>query len=162
MGRLPKLRVFGGDWKTKDGTGVRDFLHVTDLALGHTASIKKLLHEHVGCRVYNLGTGHGYSVLDMVKAMKKASGKEIPYEIVERRPGDVAEIYADVTLAFQELGWKATKTLGKKCRSNTGVFQYAHSLCFEMICALICGAGNLRILTDLQRCSFAVCVLLRP
>ncbi len=70
VGRLPKLRVFGGDWNTRDGTGVRDFLHVTDLALGHTASIKKLLGTRVGCAVYNLGTGHGYSVLDMVKAMR--------------------------------------------------------------------------------------------
>jgi UDP-glucose 4-epimerase len=113
VGRLAKLKVFGGDYKTKDGTGVRDFLHVTDLALGHTASIKKLLLEHVGCRVYNLGTGHGYSVLDMVNAMKKASGKDIPYEIVDRRPGDVAEIYADSSLASQELGWKATRSLGK-------------------------------------------------
>lgn len=114
IGKLPILRVFGGDYPTKDGTGVRDFIHVVDLAVGHVQAVKKLLTKS-GLFIVNLGTGTGYSVLDMVKAFSKAFGKDIPYEIVERRPGDIAECYADPTLAYELIGFKATKTLDDMC-----------------------------------------------
>ncbi len=114
IGKLPILRVFGGDYPTKDGTGVRDFIHVVDLAVGHVQAVKKLL-TNSGLFIVNLGTGTGYSVLDMVKAFSKAFGKDIPYEIVERRPGDIAECYADPTLAYELIGFKATKTLDDMC-----------------------------------------------
>lgn len=115
IGKLPKLRVFGGDYPTKDGTGVRDFIHVVDLAIGHVLAVDKLL-TNSGLFIVNLGTGVGYSVLDMVNAFSKAFGKEIPYEIVERRPGDIAECYADPSLAYKLIGFKATKTLDDMCR----------------------------------------------
>ena len=115
IGKLPCLRVFGGDYPTKDGTGVRDFIHVVDLAVGHVLAVKKLL-TNSGLFIVNLGTGVGYSVLDMVKAFSKAFGKDIPYEIVERRPGDIAECYADPTLAYELLGFKAQKTLDDMCQ----------------------------------------------
>ena len=114
IGKLPVLRVFGGDYNTKDGTGVRDFIHVVDLAIGHVQAVKKLLTKS-GLFIVNLGTGTGYSVLDMVKAFSKAYGKDIPYEIVERRPGDIAECYADPTLAYELIGFKATKTIDDMC-----------------------------------------------
>ena len=114
IGKLPILRVFGGDYNTKDGTGVRDFIHVVDLAIGHVQAVKKLLTKS-GLFIVNLGTGTGYSVLDMVNAFSKAFGKPIPYEIVERRPGDIAECYADPTLAYELIGFKATKTLDDMC-----------------------------------------------
>ncbi len=114
IGKLPILRVFGGDYPTKDGTGVRDFIHVVDLAIGHVQAVKKLLTKS-GLFIVNLGTGTGYSVLDMVKAFSKAYGKDIPYEIVERRPGDIAECYADPTLAYELIGFKATKTIDDMC-----------------------------------------------
>ncbi len=115
IGKLPKLRVFGDDYPTKDGTGVRDYIHVVDLALGHIAAIKRLA-EHPGELVtVNLGTGNGYSVLEMVKAFEKASGRPVPYEIVARRPGDVAACYADPTHAFETLGWKAERGLQQMC-----------------------------------------------
>lgn len=114
IGKLPKLRVFGGDYPTKDGTGVRDFIHVVDLAIGHVLAVDKLL-TNSGLFIVNLGTGVGYSVLDMVNAFSKAFGKEIPYEIVERRPGDIAECYADPSLAYKLIGFKATKTLDDMC-----------------------------------------------
>ena len=115
IGKLDKLRVFGGDYPTKDGTGVRDFIHVVDLAVGHVLAVKKLLTKS-GLFIVNLGTGTGYSVLDMVNAFSKAYGKQIPYEIVERRPGDIAECYADPSLAYELLGFKATKTLDDMCQ----------------------------------------------
>ena len=115
IGKLDKLRVFGGDYPTKDGTGVRDFIHVVDLAVGHVLAVKKLLTKS-GLFIVNLGTGTGYSVLDMVNAFSKAYGKQIPYEIVERRPGDIAECYADPSLAYELLGFKATKTLDDMCK----------------------------------------------
>ena len=115
IGKLDKLRVFGGDYPTKDGTGVRDFIHVVDLAIGHVLAVKKLLTKS-GLFIVNLGTGTGYSVLDMVNAFSKAYGKQIPYEIVERRPGDIAECYADPSLAYELLGFKATKTLDDMCK----------------------------------------------
>lgn len=114
VGKLPYLNVFGGDYPTKDGTGVRDFIHVVDLAVGHVLSVNKLL-EKSGLFIVNLGTGTGYSVLDMVNAFSKAYGKEIPYKIVDRRPGDIAECYADPSYAYELLGFKAVKTLDDMC-----------------------------------------------
>lgn len=114
VGKLPKLRVFGGDYPTHDGTGVRDYIHVVDLAIGHLRALEKL-EAHPGVVAYNLGTGTGYSVLDVVKAFQKASGVEIPYEIVDRRPGDAAQCYADPSLAARELQWKAERDLYQMC-----------------------------------------------
>lgn len=110
IGRREKLGVFGGDYPTRDGTGVRDYIHVVDLAIGHLAALRKL-DETQGCAHYNLGTGTGYSVLEMLAAVRKASGKEIAYEILARRPGDIAECYADPQLAARELGWRAERGL---------------------------------------------------
>jgi UDP-glucose 4-epimerase len=114
VGRLERLSVFGGDYPTRDGTGVRDYIHVVDLALGHIAAVQKLAHKP-GATAYNLGTGQGYSVLEMVAAFARACGKPIPYQIVARRPGDIAETYADPSWAQQELGWRATKGLDEMC-----------------------------------------------
>lgn len=106
VGKLPQLRVFGNDYPTPDGTGVRDYIHVVDLARGHLAALRKLA-ERPGAAVYNLGTGRGYSVLEMVAAFERASGRPVPYEIVERRPGDIATCYADPSLASDALDWRA-------------------------------------------------------
>ncbi|MDZ5063963.1 GDP-mannose 4,6-dehydratase, partial [Clostridium perfringens] len=105
-GELDYVRVFGNDYNTPDGTGVRDYIHVVDLARGHVAAMKKL-KDGSGINTYNLGTGQGYSVLDIIKAFSKASGKEIPYKIVDRRAGDIAISFADPSKAEKELGWKA-------------------------------------------------------
>jgi UDP-glucose 4-epimerase len=107
IGKFPKLYVFGNDYPTIDGTGVRDYIHIVDLALGHIAALKKF-EEKPGCYTYNLGTGSGYSVLQMVNAFERASKRKIPYEIAPRREGDVAVCYADPSLAEKELGWRAT------------------------------------------------------
>uniref|UniRef100_A0A3Q2P3L7 UDP-glucose 4-epimerase n=1 Tax=Fundulus heteroclitus TaxID=8078 RepID=A0A3Q2P3L7_FUNHE len=115
VGRRPFLNVFGNDYETVDGTGVRDYIHVVDLAKGHIAALKKL-KDNCGCKVYNLGTGKGYSVLQMVKAMEKASGKEINYKNAPRREGDIASCYADPRLAEKELGWKAAFDLERMCK----------------------------------------------
>ncbi|CDZ23583.1 UDP-glucose 4-epimerase [[Clostridium] cellulosi] len=115
-GRLEKLRVFGNDYPTHDGTGVRDYIHVVDLAKGHVAALKKAFAG--GTHIYNLGTGVGYSVLDVVKAFEKASGVKIPYEITDRRPGDIAEVYADPTKAYEELGWKAELGIEDMCADS--------------------------------------------
>lgn len=115
-GKLQYLRVFGSDYDTPDGTGVRDYIHVVDLAKGHLAALKKFAGN--GLFTYNLGTGHGYSVLDAVKAFEKANDLTIPYQIVERRPGDIAECYADPALAESDLGWKAEKNLVDMCRDT--------------------------------------------
>jgi UDP-glucose 4-epimerase len=124
IGKFPKLRVFGKDWNTKDGTGVRDFIHVVDLAKGHIAAIRSLIQNNnnndnnkkkENVRIYNLGTGTGYSVLEMVQALEKASGREIPVEFVGRREGDIGVCYADPTKAERELGWKATLGLDRMC-----------------------------------------------
>ena len=112
-GKLKKIGVFGNDYPTHDGTGVRDYIHVVDLAKGHVAAIEKL--NGSGVRVYNLGTGIGYSVLDMVHAFSKACGKNLPYEIQPRRAGDIAACYASSALAEKELGWKAEYGLDKMC-----------------------------------------------
>ncbi len=115
IGKLPKLRVFGNDYDTPDGTGVRDYIHVVDLARGHVKAIEKLAQVRHGIHVYNLGTGIGYSVLDVVKSFEKACGHEIPYEIQARRPGDIATCYADPSLAERELGWKAERGIEEMC-----------------------------------------------
>ena len=106
VGKLPRLQVFGGDYDTPDGTGVRDYIHVTDLAKGHLKALEKLAASP-GVVTYNLGAGRGYSVLEMVRAFEQASGRSVPYDIVARRPGDIAKCYADPKLANQELGWAA-------------------------------------------------------
>ena len=115
VGKREYLGVFGDDYPTPDGTGVRDYIHVVDLAEGHVLAVNKL-KENPGLLIVNLGTGHGYSVLDMVHAFEKAAGKPIPYKIMPRRPGDVAECYADPSLAYKVLGFKAKKTLDDMCR----------------------------------------------
>ncbi len=117
IGELPKLRVFGNDYDTPDGTGVRDYIHVVDLARAHVLTIKKL-ETNSGLVIANIGTGTGYSVLDMVKAFSKAVGHDIPYEIVERRPGDIAACYADPSYAKEVLGFTAEKTLEDMCRDS--------------------------------------------
>ncbi|MEE8056373.1 MAG: UDP-glucose 4-epimerase GalE [Pseudomonadales bacterium] len=108
VGKLEQLSVFGSDYDTVDGTGVRDYIHVVDLALGHLKALDKLT-DNPGAVVYNLGTGRGYSVLEIVAAFEKASGKKIPYQLVERRSGDVASCYADPAFAAQELNWSASR-----------------------------------------------------
>ena len=121
IGKLEKLRVFGDDYPTPDGTGVRDYIHVVDLAEGHVAALKLFGEDgkaNCGLRIYNLGTGKGYSVLDMVKAFGKAVGRPIPYEIVARRPGDIPACYADCTKAKKELHWEAKKTLDDMCADS--------------------------------------------
>ncbi len=115
VGRLERLRVFGNDYNTVDGTGVRDYIHVVDLARGHVAAIRYVL-GHKGCEAVNLGTGHGYSVLELVTAFEKASGSKVPYEIVERRPGDIAEVYADPSKAKELMGWSAERGVDEMCR----------------------------------------------
>ncbi len=114
VGRLDKLRIFGGDWPTVDGTGVRDFIHVMDLAEGHVAALRHLL-GHEGMFTVNLGTGQGYSVLQMVHAFGKSIGRDLPYEIVARRPGDIAECWADPSAAKALLGWSAKRGLDTIC-----------------------------------------------
>lgn len=114
IGKLEKLSVFGGDYPTMDGTGVRDYIHVVDLAQGHVKALEKL-ETKPGVAVYNLGTGTGYSVLQVIEAFEKAAGVSIPYQIVDRRPGDVAVCYADPSLANKELVWQATRNLQQMC-----------------------------------------------
>lgn len=117
IGRRPELSVYGNDYPTIDGTGVRDYIHVVDLAKGHIKALEKIMQENI-VEAYNLGTGKGYSVLQMVSAFEKASGRKIPYKIVDRRPGDVAECYADPTKALNELGWKAELDLERMCTDS--------------------------------------------
>ena len=117
VGRLAELKVFGSDYDTPDGTGVRDYIHVVDLAQGHLAALEHL-DEVAGCEAVNLGTGQGYSVLEMVQAFAKASEREIPYSIVDRRPGDIATCYADPRMAQERLGWRAKLDLDAMCRDT--------------------------------------------
>ena len=117
IGRREKLSVFGNDYDTPDGTGVRDYIHVVDLARGHVAAVKYVA-EHKGCDVFNLGTGTGYSVLDMVNAFQKVNGVAVPYQITDRRPGDLATCYADPAKSEKVLGWKAEKNLEDMCRDS--------------------------------------------
>ncbi|MCI8636717.1 MAG: UDP-glucose 4-epimerase GalE [Clostridia bacterium] len=115
---LKELSVYGDDYDTPDGTGVRDYIHVVDLAKGHLKALDKIEKEQKGIYIYNLGTGTGYSVLDMVKAFEKTTGKKVPYRIAPRRAGDIATCYADPKKAKEELGWEATKTLEDMCRDS--------------------------------------------
>ncbi len=115
-GKLPQLSVFGNDYDTKDGTGVRDYIHVVDLACGHINALDKLKKDGKGMHIYNLGTGVGYSVLDMINAFEKANNIKVPYKIVERRPGDIATCYSDPTKAREEIGFVAKKSLEDMCR----------------------------------------------
>ena len=117
VGRREKLKVFGNDYPTPDGTGVRDYIHVVDLAEGHVRALDAIL-ERGGLHTWNLGTGNGYSVLEVRGAFEQASGREIPYEIVDRRPGDVAVSYADPSAALADLGWAATRDLATMCRDH--------------------------------------------
>jgi len=117
VGKLSKVSVFGDDYPTKDGTGVRDYIHVVDLSVGHLSALEKL-EDDPGVVTYNLGTGRGYSVLEMIQAFRRASGQEIPYEIVERRPGDIAECYADPSNAEEELHWSADRGIDAMCEDT--------------------------------------------
>lgn len=117
-GKLKELSVFGNDYNTPDGTGVRDYIHVVDLAKGHIKALEKLDKEESGIYVYNLGTGTGYSVLDMVKAFEETTGRKVPYKIAPRRPGDIATCYSNPSKAKEELGWEATKTLKEMCEDS--------------------------------------------
>ncbi len=116
-GKREFLSVYGNDYDTHDGTGVRDYIHVVDLAVGHIKALNKIENE-TGVLIYNLGTGNGYSVLDVVKAFEKASGVKVPYKIVDRRPGDLASVYSNPAKAQRELGWKAEKTLDDMCADS--------------------------------------------
>ena len=114
VGELPELRVFGADWPTRDGTGVRDYLHVADLAFGHVRALERAPAS--GVLTVNLGTGRGYSVLEVVRAYERASGRSVPYRVVARRTGDVAEVFADASLAAHALGWRAERGIDEMCR----------------------------------------------
>ena len=121
VGMKLKLRVFGNDYDTPDGTGVRDYIHVVDLAIGHVAAVKKMNDPKLqGWKPYNLGTGNGKSVLEVVKAFENASGQKVPFESAPRRAGDIAKSYADCSLAEKELGWKAEKSLDEMCKLING------------------------------------------
>jgi UDP-glucose 4-epimerase len=116
VGRLQKLHIFGNDYPTRDGTGVRDFIHVTDLSIGHVAAIKALFRpEQPSESFINLGTGRGHTVLEIIRAFEHAAGRPVPYDIVGRRPGDAAESYADATLARRALGWSAARDVATMC-----------------------------------------------
>lgn len=117
IGKLEKLGVFGDDYDTPDGTGVRDYIHVVDLAIGHVKAVEKIADKE-GLFIYNLGTGNGYSVLDVVHAFEKACGKPIPYEIKPRREGDIATCYCDPTKAKEELGWEAVRGIDEMCEDS--------------------------------------------
>ena len=117
VGKLKELGVFGNDYDTPDGTGVRDYIHVVDLADGHVKAIKKIV-DKAGLCIYNLGTGHGVSVLELVKSFEKVNGVKIPYKIKDRRPGDIATCYADPKKAYEELGWKAKYDIDDMCRDS--------------------------------------------
>lgn len=116
-GQLPRLKVFGGDYPTPDGTGVRDYIHVVDLARGHVAALDYCA-DKAGVHIYNLGTGNGHSVLEVIETYERESGRPVPYEIVARRPGDVAASWADAEKAARELGWRTTMDLADMCRDS--------------------------------------------
>ena len=118
IGSLPSLSIFGSDYPTRDGTGVRDYIHVVDLALGHVAAVGKLMEGWEGCEAVNLGTGKGTSVLELVDGMRVASGREIKYKVEGRREGDVAEVYCDPGKAEIMLGWKAERGMRECCEST--------------------------------------------
>ncbi len=118
IGKRPYLSVYGNDYDTPDGTGIRDYIHVVDLADGHVKAVKNILEGDKGVQIFNLGTGKGYSVLDIVKAFSKAYGKELPYKIAPRRPGDLAVCYSDPTKAKEVLGWEAKRGIDDMCRDS--------------------------------------------
>lgn len=118
VGKLKEVGVFGNDYDTPDGTGVRDYIHVVDLAIGHVKAVDKLAQSEPDVRIYNLGTGKGFSVLQMIEAFSKACGKQIPYAIKPRRPGDIAECYADAAFAKKELGWEAERGIDEMCEDS--------------------------------------------
>ena len=122
-GELKELSVFGNDYDTPDGTGVRDYIHVVDLAKGHLAALNKLDKEETGLYIYNLGTGTGYSVLDMVKSFEEITGNEVPYKIAPRRAGDIATCYSDPKKAKEELGWEAKKGIKEMCEDSWNFIQ---------------------------------------
>ena len=117
VGKLPQLKVFGNDYETPDGTGVRDYIHVMDLAEGHLAALK-FLTQQGGLHTFNLGTGRGYSVLEMIKAFEAASGKPVPFSVAPRRTGDIASCYASVDFSAQQLGWRASRDLKEMCERS--------------------------------------------
>ena len=117
-GNLKELSVFGNDYNTPDGTGVRDYIHVVDLAKGHLLALNKLDKEQKGIYIYNLGTGKGYSVLDLVNTFERVNNIKVPYVIAPRRPGDIASCYSDPTKALKELGWSAEKNLDDMCKDS--------------------------------------------
>jgi UDP-glucose 4-epimerase len=117
QGRREMLSIYGNDYPTIDGTGMRDYIHVVDLAIGHVKTLEKLA-DQTGVATYNLGTGRSNSVLEMVRAFEQASGRNIPYKIVGRRPGDIATCYADTTLAERDLGWKAERSIEQMCADS--------------------------------------------
>jgi UDP-glucose 4-epimerase len=117
IGNIPELKVYGNDYNTPDGTGVRDYIHVTDLAIGHVKALGHLM-KRTGVDIFNLGTGRGYSVLELIAALEQASESRVPYTIVDRRPGDIAECYADVSKAARELKWVAKKGLAEMCEDT--------------------------------------------
>lgn len=127
VGQRPELAVFGNDYPTPDGTGVRDYIHVVDLALGHLAALR-YLDKQAGVLTVNLGTGRGYSVLEVIRAFEQASGKTVPYRIVARRPGDIAQCYAQPALAAELLGWKAERDMDEMCADAWRWQQFARSL----------------------------------
>ena len=129
IGKLPKINVFGDDYDTPDGTGVRDYIHVVDLARGHVAAADYAM-KHTGTEIINLGTGVGYSVLDMVHAFERVTGKKIPYEIVDRRPGDLATVYSSPDKSAELLGWKAEYDLDDMCR-DTWAWQSKNPMGYE-------------------------------
>lgn len=117
VGKRSEVKVFGTDYPTRDGTGLRDYIHVVDLALGHVAALMKL-EESCGLKIYNLGSGRNVSVLEMIAAVEKASGRKIPHQVCDRREGDIAELYCDPSRAEKELKWKATRTLDQMCSDS--------------------------------------------
>lgn len=122
-GKLPHLNIFGNDYETPDGTGVRDYIHVMDLAEGHIAALKKIQENpEIGLKIYNLGTGKGYSVLEIVQAFENVKGSRLPHRFAPRRPGDVDMCYADCTLSAKELGWTAKKDLNDMCKDSWRAF----------------------------------------
>lgn len=133
VGKRSELGVFGNDYDTHDGTGVRDYIHVVDLAIGHVKALKKV-EEKAGLKIYNLGTGTGYSVLDIVKNFEEATGVKVPYVIKERRPGDIATCYADASKAKEELGWEAQYGIKEMCEDS---WRWQSNNLMGMMCKLI-------------------------
>ncbi|WP_058301202.1 UDP-glucose 4-epimerase GalE [Gorillibacterium timonense] len=142
VGKLPLLKVFGSDYPTPDGTGVRDYIHVTDLAIGHLRALEKTATA-AGTAAYNLGTGRGFSVLELIEAFQKASGRVVPYVLAERRPGDIALCYADTAKAEAELGWTAARGIAEMCEDSWR-WQSQNPSGFERSAsALAAGSGRL-------------------